>query len=138
MKTKREIIEDTVKHYNSGNLATQDGHCMYVTESGLKCALGRCMTEEKAKEANTFTALSGPANATGLVQKYALRHDLPENTTYNEILDGFLQEEYKGHDIQFWADLQKLHDRPKNWTTTGLSEEGKDQYSTLLHLWGDK
>lgn len=119
MKTKLDIINETVEYYSTvsnrsvvlnGN--TEVIECCYLSENNKKCAVGRC------------------ANDTGI----AVLHQ-NEGKTVNSItdtLDSLLKEEYRGHDIYFWKDLQRLHDANYHWDNEGgLSFQGVQQVKTL-------
>lgn len=105
-KTRKEIIDETWPEYTL-HARAKDGHdCLYLAPNGLKCALGRCMIAPQADWGWTASRV-------------------PD-------LEGKLMEEYRGHPVQFWSDLQELHDRDFNWDAAGLSEVG-EKYVEMLH-----
>lgn len=104
MKTKREIIEETIKFYNSNNRAVQDrSTCKYLTDDGKMCAVGRCLTDEDVRNVGDFQG-----DVDSLVKAF-------------KSLDEMLKPEYRGHDQQFWRTLQTLHDDPDNWNEDGFA-----------------
>lgn len=114
MKTKIAIINETVEAYSDpSKRATrgrpgEDSGCFYLQEgTGNRCAVGRCL-----KDPEKFRHLSyvGSANERLLSSGSSLENEL--------------MEEYRGHDIAFWADLQRLHDRGRHFTNDGYSAEG--------------
>ena len=61
------------------------------------CAVGRC--------------LKNPENFDNILEAVA--------ETWNSISKSF-KEEYKGHNLHFWEDLQSLHDRDAYWEKNEL------------------
>lgn len=119
MKTKREIIEETVAYYSEDvtrrALSYREGGsiagCKYLTSENKMCAVGRCLTEEGLKEWGDYSSY------------FTL-----------DMIDS-LKEEYKVDDYGFWSDLQKLHDTNSNWDENGLSEDGKSFVNWLLETY---
>jgi len=105
-KTKIEIIEETVDFYceDPSRRASVNDICVYLDpSSGNKCAVGRCF-DTKHKE---YADLSRSGEAADDID-----------------LEDVLLDEYKGHDKNFWRNLQTLHDPNSNWTPNGLSDDG--------------
>lgn len=111
--TKLEILQDTINHYKLSNRAEQDYGCVYMNSKGLKCAVGRYMIKEDPSEYNSHGNV------------YSLVARLVESNKPGG-LDSLLIEEVRGHDIEFWARLQRLHDQPSNWDVDGLSPDGAE------------
>lgn len=113
MKTAREIIEETAAFYTSENRAKPDNgrRCQYLTKDGRMCAVGRCLTDPARIEGN-----------------YIFLQSIPN-------LDDELKPEYRGHPINFWQDLQRLHDYTFNWNNEGLSNDGESVRNRLLEKW---
>ena len=121
MKTKAEIIKETVNFYNQNNRGTKFdggiGGCVYYNpDTEAMCAVGRCL--EYPKKAADFV---------GGVEY-----------SFGEVLDKELKPEYRGHEIEFWRDLQNLHDGGYNWNNDGLSINGEAEARELMGRWGDK
>lgn len=113
-KSKLDIINETVAHYNSENRGTdQHGYCEYFSEeTGNACAVGRCMKNPKKGYEGTFDDLvAGNFKQTDL------------------------KPEYRGHCKEFWGDLQSLHDDESNWTKKGLAARAKKLVSELKNKW---
>lgn len=112
-KTRKEIIDETAAEYTlvSRAVAGNNESCMYITPDGRKCAVGRCMIAPS--DVWTCTV-----------------HGIPN-------LDGHLLEEYRGHPIEFWEQLQALHDGEKNWDAEGLSVHGQTYVETLHKKWDE-
>ncbi len=114
MKTKLEIIEETIKFYSEDptrRARSITGGCEYLLRvPGVKdrmCAVGRCMHE--------------PMLYTGSVYSIERLGKRIFDTTFQEAL----KPEYKGHSRDFWSDLQILHDVKEFWNENGLTNEGK-------------
>lgn len=117
MKTKIEIINETVKFYSEdtsrraftsdwGFNEEQKGVCCYLTEDGRQCAVGRCL-ENSADIANGGIA-----------------------TVWNTAK---FKPEYEGHDKTFWSDLQNFHDPHIYWNdSSGLTKPGQVHLQKLL------
>lgn len=104
--TTLEIINETVEYYSKDT--KRRAPCLYFQEStGNMCAVGRCANNPK--ELNPFRFFS----QLGLSD------------------EEIFKPEYRGHSVEFWSDLQKLHDNNLNWDESGLSFLGKDQVETL-------
>jgi hypothetical protein len=109
--TKLEIIEETFNYYSEDGSRramrknwTGGDLCEYKSPEGKYCAVGRCMIDPKGEEmeGNIF--------------------DLCDHLFVD--VNELLKEEYKGHDVQFWLDLQHFHDSNDNWTRGEVNEEG--------------
>jgi hypothetical protein len=120
MKTKLEIIDETVKYYSTdtsrrGIQKTKIGtnSCTYLTEDGKMCAVGRCMIKPTID-------LEGAAD--------------------DVLADSFhlLKPEYRIEDLNFWIDLQRLHDDCYFWNENGLTKEGLNQVKRLKEEYKDE
>lgn len=109
-----EILDETIEYYTHNPRGiTDEGVCLYLTEDGKKCAVGRCLVEGRIP-----TTFEGGINS--LVRKYG---------TF------LLRPQYRGHTEAFWADLQGLHDRAENWCENGLTEMGeRNVYRIKTHI----
>lgn len=121
MKTKTEIINETVEFYSkdpvNNRAFSQKGGYEYINKDNKKCAVGRCIKDSiLEEERNTINA-----------QGYVISLD----KNYKG-LDTILKDEYIGHDVDFWEKLQEIHDSNFNWTPEGLSENGKENVKWLL------
>ena len=117
-KSKIEIINETVEFYGADlgrRSVTSDGRsCMYNSPNGNHCAFARCV--------------SNPSVLMGYEGKSIF--GLSENN-----VELFLKDEYKGHNIGFWFDIQGLHDYNPNWNLIegkGLSDEGEQKFKKLI------
>lgn len=115
--TKNGIINQTVKFYSedpSRRALNENGGCVYRNDEGNKCAVGRCFNEKKANFLSDLDAKSYD-------KEYCL--------------DNHLKKKYKGHSIEFWDDLQGLHDSSYCWNSQGLTEQGKAEVKRLKNKW---
>lgn len=119
MKTKQEIIKETAEFYNLTNRGYKERKgCLYLTEDGKKCAIGRCISDDKLH----WFSLRFSA---GIM-------DVSGSFVEGETLDDYLQPEYQGHDLSFWSCLQEFHDDENNWDDTGMCNDGVIQYNSLM------
>lgn len=132
--TKIEIIEETANFYNLGNRGVRNinsGSCVYQSDDGTKhCAVGRCIEPDALYHFTDFAE----EDLTGVRHLF----EDPEGLFFEKNLDDYLKEEYRGHDIDFWADLQEFHDDTICWTDDGLSYAGEQRHERLLARWKDK
>jgi hypothetical protein len=120
MKTKLEIIKETVNYYTTEqNSRAMDGlDCVYNATDGSHCAVGRCFTDSYKSKGIDFA--------------FNLSTEVSDLDAKEGGLDSFLAEEYKGHNTGFWNGLQLLHDREYNWIDDfTLSARGKEYVEKL-------
>ena len=117
---RQEILKDTVDYYREdpqGRRAVdKNGDCQYTTEAGRHCAIGRYMRPE-------FLDFEWKENQGGGV------NGLSSNVDY------YLEHEVRGLDMDFWRDLQDIHDSYINWEMRGaesteyvFTNHGKTRY----------
>jgi hypothetical protein len=120
-KTKLEIIDETVAFYGEDptrRSITPKRGCRYLNETtGNMCAVGRCLTK-------------GGLDFVHGYEGYGIMF-FPDKKSSNDINDLF-KNEYKGHSIEFWDNLQTLHDRDGYWNVgKGLTKLGKEYVNSL-------
>lgn len=125
-KTKREIIEETIKYYSKHpRPVTESGDCYYFKpqDPSCMCAVGRCLTRRNLKVMDmVMDAKGGSAEVMGVDQ-------------LDEVLGGLeagFKPAYKGHPQQFWMDLQGFHDSDRNWQEGGLTSTGQVEANILF------
>ena len=111
MLNKLDIIDETVEYYKTHDRASRprsgvNSFCHYYMD-GSMCAVGRCLKCPEDAEK-------------GCVNKNILQD---------------LKPEYVGHEIVFWFELQKLHDRDTNWNGKSLTLTGKNYVKELRDKW---
>jgi hypothetical protein len=111
------LLEETINYYSeniSKRASTDDfaSGCLYRTEDGRMCAVGRCLNQDlfDYEEFNTETPV----------------------VDISDYLEEWLLEEYQGFDIDFWADLQTLHDIKEHWENKGLSKLGAEYKDKIV------
>lgn len=131
-KTKIEIIEETAAFYNLNNRGmSNDGGCIYLNaDTGNKCALGRCMTDEGLAKWGNYSE-----GAEYLAPTLIIRMQGDHGYTKSNSLDSILKEEYQGHDLDFWNDIQAFHDNSGYWNEEGLSSFGKRVKAELIQTY---
>lgn len=131
--TKREIIEETARFYSedTGRRAFNDRDaCLYQADDGRQCAVGRCLLPEEAEK---LLGWEGAVHSLAM----RLKENKGENGEYS--LDPILEEKYRGHELDFWAELQAFHDDEFHWNEgDGLSHQGVIRLLHLLDYWGDE
>lgn len=107
--TTNEIIDYVVDYYKTHPRAVSvNGMCMYLTKRGYRCAHSICLDDSvDLKECVGGT--------TGLIVKFGDKIHKPE---------------FRGNEIQFWQDIQSLHDNQNFWFTNhsggvDLTKEGE-------------
>jgi len=104
---------------NVTNSGYQSGCFYYDKETNRKCAVGACMN---AKGINDYGEFGGSVE--GLSETI-------KNGTRNQ-LDDYLYKKYSGHSIDFWLEVQALHDVAAYWDEKGLNLEGKRVKDQLI------
>jgi hypothetical protein len=130
--TKIEIIKEVLeeRYCKDPSLRAikynQDGipvDCLYEVKKDdgtvLNCAVGACLTKKGIDYAmkNNIGSVFDFLNSDNGFDAFTL--------------DKYLKVKYKGHDTQFWSDLQGFHDHDVNFTETGLTERGKNRLNKL-------
>ena len=109
----QEILKDTVDYYREdpeGRRAVDEsGDCLYTTEDGRHCAVGRYM---RAEFLDTEFRENNGVGVNGLSSNidYYLRHDV------------------RGLDENFWRDLQSMHDTIGYWLEWSQDTDGLREY----------
>lgn len=115
--TMRQVLEDSYKYYtedpNGRRAVSASGDCLYLTEDGKRCAVGRYM-------------IAGPHQSIdGIFDNHTF-----ENT------ESTLTDQVKEFNQQFWLYLQDWHDSNFYWDKANnvISTKGQDRYEYLLKL----
>jgi hypothetical protein len=126
--TQEQIVRETVAFYTSKNRAVVETvrpdngctstQCLYLTEEGKMCAVGRCMTKK------------GLGRVLLSYHKASV-HDLDDAF---DGIDRLLKKKYHGQNISFWANLQRLHDNKNWWDENGITEKGKEEVRYLFKI----
>lgn len=114
--TVAEIVDETVQFYNENvNRRSIDdgGTCRYTDPHGRHCAIGRCLIDENfdaSGSVSTIWNVGWDESGLSICKK----------------LDLDLKEQYRGHTLPFWSDLQSFHDEFLAWNRHGITELGRD------------
>ena len=126
----KKILKDTRDHYaadpDGRRSISEDGECMY-TWGQNHCAIGRYMSEEFQRE--------------DWVENNSSVRELTEWSKEGSEIDWVLRDEVHGLDVDFWIELQELHDTLSYWITKdcwnpddlplGLSPDGEAKYNRM-------
>ena len=126
--TPIEIIDDTIAYYsedinrralnNNGILS-----CGYYLKEGKKvkkCAVGRCLKRGVAKKLEEDTK-----DIDSIIQ----------NIIDDEVITWTdFKKKYQYPNIEFWSQLQELHDDCENWNKKGLSSLGKRRVIVMKRI----
>ena len=108
----RDLVIDTVKFYDKSpttrrSVELNTPNCVYSGAGNTSCAVGKCLLDsvDKAKlDVGSDTSVVGINDVYGL--------------------DNLLKKKYRGLNIDFWRDLQDLHDDSYYWTMDSISGDG--------------
>lgn len=121
--TKLEIIQETVDYYSVDPVARRSKNdqnkCVYLSDTGQVCAFSRVMLKKQRD----------------LIVKEGYQEATARKISEHKGLDRLLKIRYRGHDINFWADIQYLHDHNKFWCSDGLTDYGKERVRILMKLY---
>ena len=126
MKTKTEIVVETIQHYlrdpANRRSVSSEGTCLYQhpEHPDRQCAVGRCFQPDTLKD-----LLFDPASNCKAIHELAI----------NDSIDHLLKPEYRGHDLKFWRNLQSIHDNPGFWADL-QSDRTKSFRKSLILLFG--
>jgi hypothetical protein len=113
--TKLEILNETIAFYN-GDVNRRSkiaDNCVYNGYNGEHCAVGRCMLPEFKEQGVELKGNIGQG-----LKSLAIINDLA--------FDKMLEEQYRGHEVDFWVELQHLHDNEIFWDNAGLNVVGEN------------
>jgi hypothetical protein len=118
-KTKSEIIDETAAAYRLHTRAVDaKGYCFYLLEdTDRKCGVGRCCDNPSDDWAGRVSYI------------YSRKTEIKLN------IEELLKPEYLGHSVQFWRDIQSLHDSDRNWDDYGVSKLGAIAVTDLHKKW---
>jgi hypothetical protein len=117
MKTINSIISEFEKTYvKDPSRRTARSFCSAYTlidKNGdtSHCAIGRYLKPE-------LQSMEWKYNGDGI--SYIMRVEELDN------IDSILKEEYHNIPMQFWTDMQSLHDNNSFWTAAGLNDRGQE------------
>lgn len=140
--TKEEIIRETVEYYKDASKRGYDEveeACMYLTEGGNMCAVGRCLIPGSLMEVKRpFIPLKVVEMAGCLAAWHPAISEMAgcQASVLNiENLEEILKPEYRGHSIKFWIRLQNLHDSYEFYTDGTMNGRGLEYAKYLWREW---
>lgn len=119
--TKLEIINETVEYYTVNPRSVASGQCVYNGPNDTHCAVGRCFRNSIKELGTDFQG-----NYDGVESLHS---------DYNG-LDKLLEEKYQDHSVDFWGDVQHLHDSEHHWKDGQLSLRGREYVDELRERYG--
>ena len=114
---KKEIVDTVVDHIkNNGRSVNEKNQCLYYNEKdGNKCAVGMFLENPEEIQENYCE------------QSVEAIYDFDE-------LDNCLKDEYQNHGLDFWKQVQYLHDDNENWDdNNNLTNDGVEKYNKILN-----
>jgi len=123
----RFLLEDTMEAYNSqnrsvsyyeddeGNPTKEEMECIYRSDDGRKCAIGRWFPEDN----DIFESIIKGNRGIDVLTKKEL-----------EAL--YSIEEFNGVSESFLKAIQDLHDVPENWDLNGLTLRGREKSQDII------
>ena len=114
---RKEVLGIVTKHFNSTNRSTEPAPflgCLYLSDNGSKCAVGMFIKDEYINDKDWVMSHNDDG------AKYLL-----------DPSDEILIEEYRGLGVEFWTDMQSLHDEAAYWDEKGLTSEGEDMVAEI-------
>ena len=94
---------------------TATAGCVYATDDGHRCAIGLFLQDlSRISETDQNTSV---------------------DNWHSSTLDDNLLPHYKGHEQDFWFDLQQFHDEDKNFDHKGLSSMGNEALEHIFSQW---
>lgn len=124
--TTHEIIDETIEWYSNnprskGFRDSGTETCKYFGSEGSHCAFSRCCDLSNPEVVKILRKLDSETDGGAL-------KDFESESTFSNHCDFFFQDllgaDHRGHTIEFWADLQMLHDMDDYWTNGKLSDSG--------------
>lgn len=109
--TKIEIIDYVVDYFQKNPRAKEKDRefprCVYLTKTGLRCAHSICLEDEFLKDKE----IKELGSAYSVINKYG---------------DDIHKPQFRGHESEFWSEIQILHDDNRFWRDSGLTDDGKE------------
>jgi len=118
------ILAEVATSYTS-NIRSIDrlDKCLYENKNGICCAFGRFVLPNRRDGANVVLG------ASVVNRRYA--NLLTMFSEHPDKVDNILVGRAKGLGVEFWIDVQRLHDRENNWNEYGLSDVGKQEVKLI-------
>ena len=129
-KTKKQIIDETFNFYNKNpkkrravkDYGDKEPGCVYNGPGDTHCAIGRLFIDEYKNQGENLEH-----NSLGVASL----------ESYNVKLDLMLKPSYSGHSLNFWIDIQSLHDNEDYWYIDRATDAGHAWKRTLYRKWNE-
>jgi hypothetical protein len=126
--TSEEIILETLLYYYQNPekrraLIGEDKECVYENDTGEMCAVGRCMIPQVRKKYINMPQVG--------VEELIIKNGVPH-------IDNLLLDQYKGYSLEFWSDLQALHDDQCFWSHSNADLLRKKHIESIIIRHGTK
>ena len=130
-KTKKQIIDETFNFYNKNpkkrralmkETEYEEAGCVYNGPDDTHCAIGRLFIDEYKNQGENLEH-----NSMGVASL----------ESYNVKLDLMLKPSYNGHSLNFWIDVQSLHDDENYWYDDKATDAGHAWKRTLYRKWNE-
>lgn len=132
--TVREIVDETIEYYRTHRRAevVYEGvrECVYLAPDGAMCAVGRCLLEDLPQREH----LRGGVGMVSRNVKLGFTPCPDASMSSDDGLDAILKPQYRGHPLEFWQNLQRLHDDAYNWTSYGGGELSANGVALMLRI----
>lgn len=140
--TRLQIVKEVTDFYSAHpelRGLTSDGKCVYQTEDGRKCAVGRYLLSSVIFMGPLADTPENKINSGGGSVGYLKGPD-ESSFEVSPTLDSRLRKKYRGHTPIFWSDLQQFHDTADYWSegAGGLTEDGHEYVATLLKRYAEQ
>lgn len=138
--TALEIVNETIAFYTEDptRRAVAGNKCVYLTEDGKSCAVGRCFLPDTVFIGPILDTPKDKVNSVlGSVNVLACHST--RGAVFSPEVDAYFQPQYRNQLFDLWLDLQSWHDGFKYWKPdgTGLTPLGQDLTDRLLAKYGD-
>ena len=117
---KIEIIDEMIQNFSVKPRARngENSSCCYLNEEGHRCGHSIFIRDEVVNEFDERQNTSSTAE--DIIAKYG---------------DDCHKEQYRGHQPNFWLDIQNLHDYNPYWNDKSLTAEGLEKVAELKEKW---
>lgn len=116
--TKIEIIDYVVDYFQKNPRAKNGENCLYLTKTGLRCGHSICLEDDFVKD----TIIARTTNAKHLIDNHG---------------DNIHKPEFRGHHIEFWMNIQRIHDINIFWRDNELTDDGKEFVKQLKETYSN-
>ena len=137
---EQKIIQSTVNYFrrypHKRGLSGEGGGCVYVTDNGCRCAVGKWMTEKVVTNKDFIEELNGNGDLQQIFSDVNCDNDVEQLNEslipdYIHHFDDMMVHDAKGLSYAFWFSLQVWHDESMNFNKVGLTTQGYERAVNL-------